>query len=114
MATWTDRINEMLSSLEAAGANNAAPGRAAMPSRFLTGAGGVAPAPASQAAATARPVAAVSEKDPNEIGSVDEIQTRNIGPAGILHDLTADQLIQGIILSEVLGKPLALRKNRRI
>lgn len=84
-----------------------------MPSRFLTGTGGAAPAQASQAAAAARPAVAVLEKDPDEIGSADEIRARNIGPAGILHDLTADQLVQGIILSEVLGKPLALRKNHR-
>lgn len=30
-----------------------------------------------------------------------------------LHHLTSDQLLQGIVLSEVLGRPLSLRRRHR-
>ena len=30
-----------------------------------------------------------------------------------LHHLTSDQMLQGIVLSEVLGKPLSLRRGQR-
>ena len=42
-----------------------------------------------------------------------ENRTRQADSLQAIHHLTADQLLQGIILSEVLGKPISLRRGRR-
>lgn len=109
MPTWTDRINEMLSSLEAIGSNPTAAAGSTPPNRFLRGSqpsrpSQPAPSPESAPAegSDIRVTVPVQEKPPEETTH-----------ALVLHDLNAYQLIQGIILSEVLGKPLALRKDRR-
>jgi conjugal transfer/entry exclusion protein len=44
-------------------------------------------------------------KSENRTGQADALQA--------IHHLSADQLLQGIILSEVLGKPISLRRGHR-
>ena len=109
MPTWTDRINEMLSSLEAIGSNPAAAAGSPPPNRFLRGSQPAGPGQPAKA-----PESAPAEgSDIRVTVPVQENPPQDTARALALHDLNAHQLIQGVILSEVLGKPLALRKGHR-
>ena len=67
----------------------------------------VAVATETAAAATSTDVKpVVSTKKPD----VRSIQADNIQ---VLHHLTSNQLLQGIMLSEVLGKPISMRRGHR-
>ncbi len=47
-----------------------------------------------------------------EIGSAAELARRDADQLPPWHDLTADQIVQGIVLSEILGPPAAHRRRK--
>ena len=62
--------------------------------------------PVPRVSATVEEKAAVVPKtSDNPVKQSDSLQA--------LHHLTAGQLLQGIVLSEVLGRPLSLRRGHR-
>ncbi len=62
------------------------------------------PAPVVSATFEVKSVGAPAKSE-NRTGQADALQA--------IHHLTTDQLLQGMILSEVLGKPISLRRGHR-
>lgn len=63
-------------------------------------------------AAVATATAAMEEK-PVVITKKPDVKSKQSDNIQALHHLTSDQLLQGIMLSEVLGKPISLRRGHR-
>lgn len=59
--------------------------------------------------------AAVAAADEKSVVSINKPNARpkQIDNFQVLHHLTSDLLLQGIMLSEVLGKPVSLRRGHR-
>lgn len=58
------------------------------------------------------PVSATVEEKAADVPMASDNRNRQSDSLQALHHLTADRLLQGIVLSEVLGKPLSLRRRR--
>ena len=111
MATLTTRFNEMLSRLEAASLYEAAVQKARQPDK-----GAISPVPAdipSPEGASDFSGGPIGGQIPEEIGVKAAGPPQDPGFIQVLHNLNADQLIQGIVLSEVLGKPVSQRRGHR-
>lgn len=111
MATLTTRFNEMLNRLEAASLYEAAVQKARQPDK-----GGISPVPADIPSSEGTSDFAggpIGGQILEEIGTKAAGLPQDPGFVKVLHSLDADQLIQGIVLSEVLGKPLSQRRGHR-
>lgn len=109
MATLTTRFNEMLSRLEAASLYEAAVQKARQPDTIAN-----SPAPKNipQPEGTSDfPDGVIGEQKPGNSETMKVIPTQESRLIQTLHSLTSGQLIQGIVLSEVLGKPMSQRRS---
>lgn len=111
MATWNDRINDMLSRLEAAaGAQDAnrpaAPRPRPQNPSYQAPQGFAAPDPGQAGPGS---VARITEEQQKNAAATVKATPR--APA-ILPAFRADTLIQGVVFAEILGKPLARRRGR--
>ena len=109
MATLTTRFNEMLSRLEAASLYEAAVQKATQPDR-----GPIPPVPVdipSPEGTSDFAGGPIVGQVPEEIGTKAAGLPQDPGFVKVLHNLDADQLIQGIILAEVLGRPVSQKRR---
>ncbi|MEA4889539.1 MAG: hypothetical protein VB070_08780 [Clostridiaceae bacterium] len=117
MATWSDKINELLSSLE----------QGNMPAQMMdrinrsgvyAGRQNQPPAPGQPAVQPAAPETPPAELV-NPAASVQAEpaapaeMTAGVGTSPFLPELTPRQMMQSVIMSEILGKPVSRRRNRR-
>ncbi|MDW7658817.1 MAG: hypothetical protein SCM11_16735 [Bacillota bacterium] len=109
MATWNERINDMLSRLEAAAAGNE-PSRPAM----------ARPMPQQKSYQGQQGFTAPESDDsgPGTFARNLDLQEEKAEkksaaqPAAIVPVMNANTLIQGVVFAEILGKPLARRRGR--
>lgn len=113
MATWNERINDMLARLEAAAAGDE-PNRPAMTrpmqqqKSYQGQQGFTAPESADTGPGTfARNLEMQEEKAEKAAAKKSLTQ-----PAAIVPVMNANTLIQGVVFAEILGKPLARRRGR--
>lgn len=113
MANLVDQINEMIDILQAIDPAAAAAFRGGSPNRLMNI---VEPKKTIQniapnIASAAPPSQNAGRQSPGKISPAAEMRTRHSerNPLGI--KLNTDNLIEGIIFSEILGKPVSRRRN---
>jgi hypothetical protein len=109
MATLLDEINAVLKSFETTIANASAPPMSSMPNPFPNGFRPAENDPLPLSPAPQIPF--VDVQNPDEIGKASETQTQEKDMHPLRISLTVDNLIQGILLSEILGKPVSMRRG---
>jgi hypothetical protein len=107
MATLLDEINAVLKSFETTIANASEPPMSSMPNPFPNGFRPAENDPLPLSPAPQIPF--VDVQNPDEIGKASEMKSQEMHPLRI--SLTADNLIQGILFSEILGKPVSMRRG---
>jgi hypothetical protein len=114
MATWNERINDMLARLEAAAAGDE-PNRPAMTrpmqqqKSYQGQQGFAAPAPADDSGPGTFARSLELQEEKAEKAAAKKSLTQ---PAAIVPVMNANTLIQGVVFAEILGKPLARRRGR--
>lgn len=112
MATWNERINDMLARLEAAAAGNEPnrpPMARPMPQQksYQGQQGYTAPGSDNSGPGTFARNLDMQEEKADKTASKSVTQ-----PAAILPAMNAGTLIQGVVFAEILGKPVARRRGR--
>ena len=118
MATLVDRINEMIDLLSVVNPEAAATFRGAAQPRvvYVTEPKAAAPAAVPAVAPAVAPAVQPSYatgSPPAAIGAPASAPVQEAMKHPLLVDLSPDTLIEGIILSEILGKPLSRRHPGR-